>query len=131
MKKVLIAFSIFFCAGCSNDNQLTVNNIAEGGVIINFRGKEYSVSSGKTLNIPDEIPDGKYNFSTTFEIPNRPGIKSGISDGSIAGELNFQTRDTKIHLLYSSSVADSIYTLHMTQSSSQDNNFDPSNPLNP
>jgi hypothetical protein len=131
MKKVLIAFSVFLFAGCSNDNQLTINNLAEGGIIINFRGKEYSVNSGQTYTIPDEIPNGKYNFSTTFEIPYRPGIKSGTSDGAAAGELGFQTRDTKVHLLYSSSVADSVYTLHMTQSSSQDNNFDPSNPLGP
>lgn len=131
MKKVLVAFSIFLFAGCSNDNQLTINNLAESGILVNFRGKGYAINPGTTYTIADEIPNGKYNYATTYGIPSRVGIKSAAIDASGAGELNFQTKDTKIHLIYSSTVQDSIYTVHVTQSSSQDNKFDPANPLGP
>lgn len=116
MKYVLFAVVSLLLIGCANDNQVTIQNIAAGSVYINFRAKTYTIVPGASTVIA-EIPNGTYNYSTTFGIPN--GLKGDADGGAAAGELIFEEKDTKINFVYSSNQTDSTYHLGCTMSSTR------------
>jgi hypothetical protein len=117
MKKIigLIALSIALY-GCSNDNKLTINNQASESIFINFRASVITIAPGGTQTVTD-IPNGGYNYNTTFEIPSN--ITSWSASGSAAsGQLTFDKKNTQILLLYSSTTLAGVYTAYVNESSS-------------
>ena len=126
----IIISVIFLLASCTStvETQLTFKNIASNKVIINFRAQEIAVKSGETVILKD-IPKGKFDYSTTYEIP--PTATSSTSDGAVSGDLEFRAGD-KYLIVYSSTFINSIYTLYATISSSRDqNSTGDGNPLGP
>jgi hypothetical protein len=116
MKKMVVIFFLLFSLwGCSNNNQLTIQNQAQGTVYLNFRASIDSVYSGVTRTFTD-IPNGSYNYNTTFELPS--GITSWAANGSAAsGQMTFDKKNTQILLLYSSTTLAGVYTIYVNESS--------------
>ena len=105
MKKIvaLFAFLVFF-TGCSNDNKITINNMAADNIYFNFRAKKYTITTDETIVITD-IPNGSYMYATTYQIPS--GATSWSIDGAAAsGSLTFQKKDTQVLLLYASTTTE-------------------------
>jgi len=123
MKKIIttIIFLLFIAllsASCSDTvgTKLTFKNFAAGKIYVNFRANLIVVSAGETVVVND-IPQGTYNYETTFEIP--PGATTASSDGDVSGQLDFAA-GTEFLILYSSTFTDSVYTLSATLSSNTD-----------
>ena len=118
MKKIVtLVIVIIALVGCSNNNKLTVNNLAAEGIHINFMAVEHYVESGSSKVITD-IPNGTYIFSTTYNIP--PEAKSANITGEAAGgELIFEKKDTQILLLYGYTYFDGAYEVNATMSTTR------------
>jgi hypothetical protein len=116
MKYVLFAVVALLLTGCANDNQVTIQNIAAGNVYVNFRAKTYTVVPGASTVIV-EIPNGIYNYNTTFGVPY--GLKGEAGGDAAAGELIFEEKNTKVNFVYSSNQTDSTYHLGCTMSSTR------------
>lgn len=116
MKKMVtvLALAIFFC-GCSNNNKLTIQNKSQGTIYLNFRATVYTIGSNPvTLT---DIPNGTYNYNTTFELPS--GVTSWSASGTAAGgQMTFDKKNTQILLLYSSTLLAGVYTIYVNESSS-------------
>ncbi len=122
MKKIILSIlciiAVFSLNSCSKsvNNSLTFNNQSEGTIYINFRGGIITVPAGQTSSIK-EIPQGKYNYATTFEVP--AGTTSSSSQGDISGTVTLNA-GTKILLFYTSTLSNGSYTLSVTVSNSDD-----------
>jgi len=117
MKKIVLAFAMLMSLwGCSNDNKLTIQNMAQCPIYINFLGTVDSVFSGESYPV-NNIPNGTYQYSTTYAIPNNV-TSSSVSGDAASGQLIFEKNNTKVLLLYSSTTLTGVYTLSATQSSS-------------
>jgi hypothetical protein len=114
-KTVTMVFLLFSLWGCSNNNQLTIQNQAQGTIYINFRASIDSVYPGGKSTLTD-IPNGSYNYNTTFELPS--GVTSWAANGSAAsGQMTFDKKNTQILLLYSSTTLTGVYTVYVNESS--------------
>ena len=122
---VCIILSFIFINGCSGkvNNSVTFKNLSQGIVYVNFRADAIPVSPGNS-SIVQEIPKGIYNYSTTFSVP--AGVISSTSQGAVSGNLTI-VAETKILIIYSSTLVNGTYTLFATISSS-DNQGTPSGP---
>ena len=111
MKKVLLAVAVLIAiVGCSNDNQISVENHAITDVILTFRGETYEVAPGKTLTPPiKNIPNGEYSYSTTWSV--NPEAKTNQHGTSLAGTLSFTRSKSSYKMLYSYLISDSTYSV--------------------
>lgn len=100
--------------GCTNDNQIRIENVAAGGLVINFRAATYSVAAGNGITEIKDIPNGTFQYSVTYELP------MGYSAGSLpsGGTLSFQKKSTKWLMLYSSVAQNGVYNVYLNQTSS-------------
>ena len=113
---IIAVFSII--GGCKNtvDNSVTIKNLAAGDIIVNFRGQAVSVASGTTGEV-QEIPEGTYDYSTTYTIP--AGATSAAEGSGINGQVKIKA-GTKVLLIYSSTLVSGVYTISATVSNSDD-----------
>ncbi len=116
MKYAVVAVFAMLIVGCANDNQVIIQNVASSSVIVNFRAKTYTIVSGTSTTVTD-IPNGTYDYSTTYEVPGN--LKGQVSGEAASGTLIFEDKCTKINFIYSSMQDDSIYVLGCTKSSSR------------
>jgi hypothetical protein len=116
MKYALFAVVALLITGCANDNQVTIQNLATGSVYINFRAKTYGVVPGASTVIT-EIPNGTFDYNTTFQVPNN--LKGEAGGDAASGVLIFEEKNTKINFVYSSNQTDSTYNLGCTRSSTR------------
>jgi hypothetical protein len=116
MKYLVFAVVVLLVAGCANDNKVTIQNLAAADVHINFRAKTYTIVPGASTIIT-EVPNGTYDYSTTFMIPF--GLIGVVEGEAAAGELIFEDKSTKINFVYSSMRNDTTYILGCTKSSTR------------
>ncbi len=119
MKKIFCLFAFLIsCIGCSNDNKITINNLADGAIYFNFRAKQYTVPTQETVVISD-IPNGSYSYGTTVEIP-RNALSWSLDGTASDGTLKFEKMSTQILLLYGSTLTpDGAYSVNLNTTSSQ------------
>jgi hypothetical protein len=113
---LLLLIAALFCIGCSNNNKVSIVNIAEGQIIVNFRGDLYPVDAGSRQSITD-IANGSYPYTTTYAIP---AGKVGSASEGLSGTLVFTHSSTVHQLLYSAAGDDSTYILGATLTSNDD-----------
>jgi hypothetical protein len=129
--KKLIVFSVLFVlplltfTSCESEvaSQITIKNIADARVMVNFRANLYEISPDRTRVLKD-IPQGTYQFNTTFELPAAAMI--GSEGNELSGNLEIQP-GTRITILYSSTFIEGEYTLYanITTSANQSPDDDP------
>jgi uncharacterized lipoprotein NlpE involved in copper resistance len=116
MKKIITLFgSLLVLAGCSNDNKIVINNLADGNIYFNFRAQQYEIASDQSVTIAD-IPNGTYVYATTYQIPS--GAKTwSITGDAASGSLMFDKKSTRILLLYASTMdQNGAYNVNVTWS---------------
>jgi hypothetical protein len=122
MKYVLISFLLITLSltliNCSDGpiNKITLQNIAEGDVYLNFRGSQTLVPSGSTVELQD-IDKGEYEYETVYEVPS--GATSFSAEGEMSGTL-ILTAGTKILVIYSSVFSEGSYSIFASVTSSDD-----------
>jgi outer membrane receptor for ferric coprogen and ferric-rhodotorulic acid len=118
MWKILaIAAAMVSLVGCSNDNQISIVNNAQGDIMFNFRAQETNVASGHSATIKD-IPNGTYDYATTYGVP--AGATSwSVSGDAGAGSLTFNKKETRQLLIFSSTLSGGAYTLYANITSSE------------
>lgn len=117
VKYFMLGLAAFLFAGCSGKNEVTISNIAEGSILVNFRAETHQIDPGNTITI-DDIPNGTYDYSTTYGIPAK--YTSGEIDGDAgSGTLIFEDKNTQINFIYSSSSNEDTYILGCTISSTR------------
>lgn len=101
----------------SNDNRITIKNLAQYGIFFNFRAKEYQLQHNESIVI-DKIPNGTYSYATTYSVPSI--ATSYSADDAAGGALTFQYRETGYLFIYSSVLTtDGKYSLGVTITSSE------------
>lgn len=117
MRLIICMVGFVFFAGCSQTsyNQIEITNNSLGKILLNFRGEVTPVSVGNRVQIIN-IPNGDYEYSTTYTLPQLP-IKSTDTTGGASGVLSFNFNNTKIAIAYSGAVLDSVYSFGATVSS--------------
>ena len=107
---IVIAGLFFLIGGCKSSvtNSVTFKSIAIGNMYVNFMGETFTVvpNGSKTVR---NIPQGTYNYSTSYDIPS--GVTSASTTGAVSGEV-VMNADTKITVLYSSSLQGTGATLN-------------------
>ena len=122
MKYVLISFLLITLSltliNCSDGpiNKITLQNIADGDVYLNFRGSQTLVPSGSTIELQD-IDKGEYEYETVYEVPS--GATSFSAEGEMTGTL-ILTAGTKILVIYSSVFNEGSYSIFASVTSSDD-----------
>jgi len=122
MKYVLISFLLITLSltllSCSDGpiNKITLQNIAEGDVYLNFRGSQTLVPSGSTVELQD-IDKGEYEYETVYEVPS--GATSFSAEGEMSGTL-ILTAGTKILVIYSSVFSEGSYSIFASVTNSND-----------
>jgi hypothetical protein len=124
MKKLLIFSSLLlfsFGLGCSSsvNNSIELRNLAWGEIHFNFRGEVIKVpaaSAREQVVTLRELPKGKFEYSTTFEIPANATESS--ADGALNGVVDIDA-GTKILILYSSTFSDGKYNIYATLSTNE------------
>ncbi|MBE0570564.1 MAG: hypothetical protein IH618_03395 [Ignavibacteriaceae bacterium] len=122
MKYVLISFLLITLSltliNCSDGpiNKITLQNIADGDVYLNFRGTQTLVPSGSTIELQD-IDKGEYEYETVYEVPSE--ATSFTAEGEMSGTL-ILTAGTKILIIYSSVFSEGSYSIFASVTSSDD-----------
>ncbi len=123
----LFLFSLIILSfqGCKKtvDNRIAFNNLSGTDLIINFRGQDIKVAVGQKVEI-NEIPKGTYTYATSFSIP--VGATTASTFGDVSGSVNIKA-ETKILIIYTSTLLNGVFTLSATLSSS-DNQSNPTSP---
>ena len=117
MKKIVAIFAfLMVLVGCSNNNKITITNLAHDYIYFNFRAQKYDIASNTTLVISD-IPNGTYTYSTTYWIP--ASAKTwGITGDAAGGSIPFEKKDTRVLLLYAATMSPEFdYQVNVTMSS--------------
>jgi hypothetical protein len=122
MKYVLISFLLITLSltliNCSDGpiNKITLQNLADGDVYLNFRGSQTLVPSGSTIELQN-IDKGEYEYETVYEVPS--GATSFSAEGEMSGTL-ILTAGTKILVIYSSVFSEGSYSIFASVTSSDD-----------
>ncbi len=118
IKYAFIAAATLLFIGCASKNEVKITNMASGSIYINFRAETHAIPPTGTKTIAD-IPNGTYDYSTTYAIP--AGYKGEVDGDAASGTFIFEDKSTKINMLYSSTAnaSDTTYTLHCTKSSTR------------
>jgi hypothetical protein len=112
-KLLTISVALMALIGCSNDNQITIDNSAEEAITFNFRAVAKEVGPNSTEVIQD-IPNGTYAVTLGISIP--PTATSwSISPSS--GSLTFAKKSTKIRAAFGSTLVNGVYTVTWNYSS--------------
>jgi hypothetical protein len=119
IRYAFIAATALLLIGCASKNEVKITNVASMSILINFRAETYVIPSAGATTISD-IPNGTYDYSTTYSVPL--GYKGAVDGDVASGTLVFEEKDTQVNLIYSSSVSDTTYTLHCTRSSTRNLN---------
>ncbi|MDO5576777.1 MAG: hypothetical protein Q4F84_06830 [Fibrobacter sp.] len=116
MRVVVVLVMAFLMVGCSRDNEIKISNMAAGDIYFNFRAKDYHVPGvGGEIKITD-IPNGTFDYATTFNIPT--GSKFNVDGDAAAGLLSFEKSETHYLLIFSSVYdAENGYTLFVNKTS--------------
>ncbi|PJA99757.1 MAG: hypothetical protein CO128_02560 [Ignavibacteriales bacterium CG_4_9_14_3_um_filter_30_11] len=114
---IIISFLFLFLQGCKTniDNRVSFNNFSTTDLIINFRGQEIRVNVGQKTDIT-EINKGTYTYSTSFNLP--VGATSSTTNGDVNGTVIINS-DTKVLVIYTSSIVGGVFTLSATLSTSE------------
>jgi len=121
MKNILVlTIALFAFAGCSNDNKIIIRNDTGLPITLNFRAqlKDVAEKSPNNVGTIAEIPNGTYNYNTTYTVPPAGHYAFGTDAGS--GEVSFEQQNTTWLFIYSStySESDSTYTVYLNKTSS-------------
>jgi hypothetical protein len=123
-KIVAVACALLALAGCSNDNQIIINNDAQETITFNFRAVQTEVSPGSSSVIQD-IPNGTYTVSLGTYIP------AGTTTWSITpsgGEFTFEKKSTKIRAAFGSTFSGGTYAVTWNYSSTDPVGTSPTSP---
>jgi hypothetical protein len=118
MKRIVAIFAfLMFLAGCTNDNKITINNLAEDYIYFNFRAQKYTLASQETIVITD-IPNGTFAYGASAELPSN--ATSGSFEGNASdGILTFEKKRTQILMIYGSMLtAGGAYSVNLNTTSS-------------
>ena len=136
MKHILISFLLISLSltllSCSDGpiNKITLQNIADGDVYLNFRGTQTLVPSGSSIELQD-IDKGEYEYETVYEIP--VGATAFSAEGEMSGSFILGA-GTKILVIYSSVFdQEGNYTIYASVTSSDNMSEDGilPNPIGP
>lgn len=134
MKKIFISILAallltigFLGCSVSVNNSVTFNNMSDSDLFVNFRGSVVSVPASKSV-VVKEIPNGTYNYATTYTVP--VNVTSSSVQGDVSGTLIIKA-GTKIQILYSSVNNSGVYVLSATMSNSDDQSTKTTNPTGP
>jgi len=121
IRHAFIAAAALLLIGCASKNEVKIENLAGGSIYINFRAETHFIPPSGSTTITD-IPNGTYDYSTTFTIP--AGYKGSVDGDAAAGTFIFEEKNTKVNMIYSSTVniSDTTYILHCTKSSTRNLN---------
>jgi hypothetical protein len=126
MKHIFISISfiilLLMLVSCSDDaiNNITFQNMADGDVIVSFRGETVEVPSGQVIQIAD-IDKGEFEYETIYSIP--AGATSAAAEGEMSGTFELRA-GTKILVVYTSVLAEGAYTIYASLTSSEDVNYE-------
>jgi hypothetical protein len=133
MKHIFISISLvillLMLVSCSDDaiNTITFQNMADGDVIVNFRGETVEVPSGQIIQIAD-IDKGEFEYETIYSIP--AGATSAAAEGEMSGTFEL-IAGAKILVIYTSVLDEGAYTIYASVTSSVDVNWEERNPILP
>lgn len=115
MWKILIVTAVILSLiGCSNDNQIVIDNSAQEAISFNFRAVETPVASGSSATIQD-IPNGTYTVTLGLTPPS--GATSWTMTPT-SGSLTFAKKSTKIRVAFGSTLTtDGVYAVTWNYSS--------------
>lgn len=101
---IIVFLTTLVSFSCTNsvDNSLTVRNMAAETIYLNFRGSLITAPSG-TTQIRREIPKGRFEYSTIFEIPS--GVSNSSTQGPVSGIFDIKA-GTNILIVYSSTITE-------------------------
>jgi hypothetical protein len=129
---LLLAILFISISSCSDGpiNKITLQNLADGNVYLNFRGTQTLVPSGSTIELQD-IDKGEYEYETVYEIP--VGATAFSAEGEMSGSFILGA-GTKILVIYSSVFdEEGSYTIYASVTSSDNMSEDGilPNPIGP
>lgn len=117
---ILFVFALFL-SSCESDlnNTITVRNISQSELTINFRGHNYEIPAGRVVNgdivasiyVIKDIPKGIYAYTTIYGVPIE--AEKYASEGDLAGQVEF-SQDTQALIIYSSAFSEGSYTIFAT-----------------
>jgi hypothetical protein len=112
-KILIIAAACWSIVGCTNDNQILIQNDTGNDFNFNFRAESYAAPVGKVTPIT-EIPNGTFSFEVSIVPPD------GYTLGTVPAtdELIFQQKSSKWRLIYSSSSVNGIYNVTLSKTTS-------------
>jgi hypothetical protein len=112
---ILLSLSLL---SCSDDpiNTITIQNMASGDVILNFKASEVDVPNGATVKLTN-IEQGEYEYETIYEIP--ASATSSQASGEMAGTF-IMNAGTKYLVIYTSVFKDGVYSISASVTSSDD-----------
>jgi hypothetical protein len=117
---IIIAVVALFLSNCSKTNEVRIVNSASESIYFNFRAEVYPLASGQQILLED-IPNGTYDYNTTFGLP--AGITKMEAQGDASGgTLSFSYGQTAFYLLYSSVTDSSKYMVYVNKTSSDNKN---------
>ena len=112
---VILSISLSSCSD-GPINKITIQNLADGDVILNFRGSQIEVLSQSTVVLQD-IDKGEYEYETVFSLPY--GITTFDSQGDMTGTFTLRA-GTKISVIYTSVTSEDTYTIYASVITSDD-----------
>ena len=115
---LLLAILFISISSCSDGpiNKITIQNLADGDVYLNFRGSQIEILSQSTVVLQD-INKGEYEYETVFSLPY--GITDFGSQGDMTGTFVLRA-GTKISVIYSSVTDEGKYTIYASVTTSDD-----------
>jgi hypothetical protein len=123
MKHILYSFLLISLSltllSCSDGpiNKISLQNIADGDVYLNFRGSQTLVPSGSTIELQD-IDKGEYEYETVYEVPL--GATGFSAEGEMSGSFILGA-GTKVLVIYSSVFdEEGNYTIYASVTTSDD-----------
>jgi uncharacterized lipoprotein NlpE involved in copper resistance len=126
MIKIFTALAVIITLwGCSNDNKITIQNLATNPIYLNFRAQIYTVpgmnDKGQAGTIPPitEIPNGTFDYKTMWDVPSNLTISIAPEAD---GELTFNHKSTSILMQYGSAATATQYITSLTVTSSDSKN---------
>ncbi len=113
-KLMVLLAGIVSLIGCSNDNQIIIENKADYPIYFTFRSSQNTVNPNGQTTISD-IPNGDYAVAIGIQIP-----PSGASSWSVtppSATFSFNKKSTKIRTEFYSTFVSGIYAVTWNYSS--------------